>query len=77
MVGLIGLSLVLFIPYIALIICQPLYHRFGCGKRIYHNLLGWHLPIENKQEWKGTLCSKCKYCSRDIYQDSRGIWTSY
>lgn len=71
------LTLILLGSYTLLIICQPLYHRFGCGKRIYHNLLGWHLPIENKQEWKGTLCSKCKYCSRDIYQDSRGIWTSY
>lgn len=71
------LTLILLGSYALLIICQPLYHRFGYGKRIYHNLLGWHLPIKNKQDWKGTLYSKCKYCSRDIYQDSRGIWNSY
>lgn len=71
------LSLILLGSYTLLIICQPLYYRFGYGKRIYHNLLGWHLPISSKQEWRGTLSSKCRYCSRDIYRDSNGTWTSY
>ena len=71
------LCMIIFGSYTLLLICQPLYHRYGYGKRIYHNLLGWHLPVEQRQDWKGTLYSQCKYCSRDIFQDSRGTWTSY
>lgn len=61
-----------------LVICalSPLYLKWGVGKWFYHNVLGWHMPKENeKNSFDG--CSEhnhCKYCDKDIMQDSQGNW---
>lgn len=52
-----------------------LYFKFGFLKAYYHDFLGWHVP-ENTLYWNDG-CSEhtiCKYCGKDIMQDSQGNW---
>lgn len=52
-----------------------LYFKFGFLKFFYHDLLGWHRPSESPVWSDG--CSDhavCKYCGKDIMQDSQGNW---
>ena len=38
------------------------------------DILDWHIP-QNPIEFDGaSYCSKCKYCNREILQDSQGNW---
>lgn len=38
------------------------------------DILDWHTP-ERLIEFDGaSFCSKCKYCGREILQDSQGNW---
>ena len=60
--------------YFLLLMGLPLYYMYGFGKLIYHDFLGWHSPTDKKEKWDKTLVSKCKYCSKDIFQDSHGFW---
>ena len=42
--------------------------NFKCNK------LDWHIP-QKLIEFDGvSLCSRCKYCNREILQDSQGNW---
>lgn len=53
-----------------------LYHKLGWFKFFYHGMLGWHVPDENIDHWSDG-CSDhaiCKYCGKDIMQDSQGNW---
>lgn len=62
--GALALFLVLAILYLAM----------GWNKWLFHNLLGWHKPIKEKT-FKGiNIISKCKYCRKEITQDSQGNW---
>lgn len=57
------------------IIAAVLYFKLGFFKFFYHDLLGWHTPDDSPQYHDG--CSQhatCKYCGRDIMQDSQGNW---
>lgn len=62
-----GLSFIIFAPII-------LYLEFGWFKGFYHDVLGWHEPID--KEWFDgcNFCSHCKYCGKEIMQDSQGNW---
>ena len=53
-----------------------LYLWLGWFKRFYHDLLGWHRPDESLDEsFDGcSVCSVCKYCGKEIMQDSQGNW---
>ena len=45
------------------------------GKRFYHDILGWHKPNNADMRFDGcSLHSKCKFCGKDIMQDSQGNW---
>ena len=62
--GVLALFLVLAILYLAI----------GWNRWLFHNLLGWHKPIK-KKTFKGiNIISKCKYCGKEIAQDSQGNW---
>lgn len=54
----------------------PFYLSKGWFKWIFHDVLLWHEPDETKPTtFDG--CSqhaKCKYCGKDIMQDSQGNW---
>ena len=68
---------VLLIGSLALIIflaASVLYLKFGIGKHLYHNILGWHMP-NGTEGFDGCSChSICKYCGKNIMQDSQGNW---
>lgn len=53
-----------------------LYFKFGFFKKFYHDLLGWHEPDEKaKVGFDGcSLHTICKYCHKEIMQDSQGNW---
>lgn len=52
-----------------------LYLKFGFFKFYYHNLLGWHVP-DNSPKWSDGCSTHavCKYCGREVMQDSQGNW---
>lgn len=50
------------------------YLETGFGKRLYHDLMGWHQP-DNSGSFDGcSEHSRCKYCGKEIMQDSQGNW---
>ena len=51
-----------------------LYLAFGWNKWLFHNLLGWHKPIKENTLNGTNIISKCKYCGKEIAQDSQGNW---
>lgn len=51
-----------------------LYLRTGIGKWYYHDRLGWHVPDDNYSSDGCSLYSKCKYCGKEIMQDSQWNW---
>ena len=62
--GVLALFLVLAILYLAR----------GWNRWLFHNLLGWHKPIKEKT-FKGiNIISRCKYCGKEMAQDSQGNW---
>lgn len=62
--GVLALFLVLAILYLAI----------GWNRWLFHNLLGWHKPIKEKTLNGINIISKCKYCGKEIAQDSQGNW---
>lgn len=58
------LLLSIFILFICFtyVIYQPLYRDWEIGIEFYHDLLGWHLPIEEQDSTK----SYCKFCQKDL-----------
>lgn len=52
-----------------------LYSRFGLFKFYYHDVLEWHRPDNSPKSFDGlSVHAKCKYCGKDIMQDSQGNW---
>ena len=69
---------VFYVVAVALImwILPFFYAKFGFMKRFYHDYCGWHLPDESTPEWTDG-CSNhavCKFCKKEIMQDSQGNW---
>lgn len=53
-----------------------LYKKYGLFKKFFHDLLLWHEPAKSeKQFFDGcSIHSICKYCGKEIMQDSQGNW---
>lgn len=52
-----------------------LFLKFGFLKFFYHDVLGWHRP-DSSTHWSDG-CNEhatCKYCGKNIMQDSQGNW---
>ena len=43
-------------------------------KQFYHNILEWHLPNEEQGFDGCSFHSTCKFCGKEIMQDSQGNW---
>jgi len=69
------LVLEIFAVSIVIFLCGAvLYLTTGLGKRLYHDVFEWHVPVDS-QGWDGcSFTSTCKYCGKDIMQDSQGNW---
>lgn len=68
----VGLLVMIGIFYITAII----YLTTGFGKKFYHDILEWHRPKKNDSlGFDGcSFHATCKYCGKDIMQDSQGNW---
>lgn len=43
-------------------------------KPIFHDKFGWHEP-DSTASFKGcSICSHCRFCGKEIMQDSQGNW---
>jgi len=41
----------------------------------YHDVLEWHLPDDEPQKFDGcNIHTHCKFCGKEIMQDSQGNW---
>lgn len=67
LIVLVGFILIFFVPIL-------LYEKFGWFKWFYHDILGWHKPTDEREFDGCSLHSRCKYCGREIMQDSQGNW---
>lgn len=67
-VSMLGGVLVLFL------VLAILYLAIGWNKWLFYNLLGWHKPIKEKTFRGINIISKCKYCGKEIAQDSQCNW---
>lgn len=56
------------------LIFAGVYFLTGFGKLFYHDVMKWHMPVWEKTSDGLNTCSKCKYCGKDIMQDSQGNW---
>ena len=58
------------------LLCSFLFLIFGWFKFFFHDVLLWHKPAKNsKQSFDGcSIHSICKYCGKEIMQDSQGNW---
>lgn len=75
MSDLIALDLiVLFIFILIFFVPIILYEKLGWFKGFYHDVLGWHKPIDEKYFDGYNTHSCCKYCGKEIMQDSQGNW---
>lgn len=51
-----------------------LYFKNGWFKKYFHGILGWHIPDEKPLFDGVNKHAICKYCHKDIMQDSQGNW---
>lgn len=65
------ISIVLLIGMMGM---SAMYFKFGWFKFFYHDVMGWHMPIEEVGYDGCSFISKCKYCGEEIMQDSQGNW---
>lgn len=67
---LVAIAILLMLVWIGEIV----YLFTGFGKRLYHDLMGWHQP-DNSRSFDGcSEHSRCKYCGKEIMQDGQGNW---
>ena len=60
--------------YVFFVLCSIVYLITGIGKWFYHDKLQWHRP-DGTESFDGcSCCSHCKYCGKEIMQDSQGNW---
>jgi hypothetical protein len=60
----------------AILFFSILYFKFGFGKGLYHDIMGWHMPKEDEANtFDGySIHNHCKFCGEEIIQDSQGNW---
>ena len=69
------LVLEIFVVSIVIFLCGAvLYLTTGLGKRVYHDVMEWHMPTESQGFDGCSFTSTCKYCGKEIMQDSQGNW---
>lgn len=68
------LSVIICILLLAFIFSSVLYSNYGKCKWLFHDILHWHEPNDTVFFNGISLESKCKYCGKEISQDSQGNW---
>lgn len=49
-------------------------HPFKAGKWFFHDILGWHMPDDETTFDGCSMHSHCRFCKREIMEDSQGNW---
>lgn len=68
------ISVSICVLILAFIFSSFLYERYSFCKSFFHDVLHWHEPNGTIYLSGINLMSKCKYCNKDIIQDSQGNW---
>lgn len=71
--------MILILEIIAIVLTSFLCGAFlylwkGFGKRLYHDVMEWHMPTDSQGFDGCSFTSTCKYCGKEIMQDSQGNW---
>lgn len=73
--------LAFFVAFMAMflleLILSPLYFKMGYFKFFYHDIMGWHQPEGSYMHDGCSLHSTCRYCKKNIMQDSQGNWFTF
>lgn len=69
---LIAIEIVLTIFYITGLVW--LIHPYKAGNWFYHDIMEWHKPCEKESFDGASFHSYCKFCGKEIMQDSQGNW---
>ena len=66
-------------PYLISVILSPFYFKWGIGKWFYHDILHWHQPKKDEENFSDGLSehNHCRHCGEEIMQDSQGNWFTY
>ena len=49
-------------------------HPFKAGVWFFHDIMGWHYPDDSSSFDGCSVHSHCRYCKKEIMQDSQGNW---
>ena len=49
-------------------------HPFKAGVWFFHDIMGWHYPDDSSSFDGCSVHSHCRYCRKEIMQDSQGNW---
>ena len=49
-------------------------HPFKAGVWFFHDIMGWHYPDDSSSFDGCSIHSCCRYCKKEIMQDSQGNW---
>ena len=71
------LVIILSVTLIALVVGRILYVGFEIGKPFFHDVLKWHMPTYDRSFDGYSMHSYCKYCGKEIMQDSHGNWFAH
>lgn len=66
----------LLIAVVAFMVSILCYVMFGWFAFFFHDVLGWHEPDEDSEQWfdGASYRARCRHCGADIMQDSQGNW---
>lgn len=68
--------IVLAVLLSTMLLCGAMYLAFGWFAFFYHDVLGWHMPMDGAEQWHDgcSMHAVCKHCGKEILQDSQGNW---
>ena len=49
-------------------------HPFKAGAWLFHDIMSWHYPDDSSSFDGCSVHSRCRYCKKEIMQDSQGNW---
>ena len=72
-IALVSIGIVMMIMWI--IVVAYTVSKGRIFNKLGHDVLSWHLPDDKPQKFDGcTIHSHCKFCGKEIMQDSQGNW---
>ena len=73
----IGFAVGLSIFIVTHLVLALVYVQTGFMKWFYHDVLGWHEPLDGTKRFPYLALSQhatCRHCGLEIIQDSQGNW---